>query len=130
MTRPSDYLDRTASFLRASERRHLPEAEAFLAPDVRFVFPGATFERLADVHAAASTLYRSIRKTFMTWDVTPKADGSVVVVGTGTLSGINVHGVAFEGIRYADRFTWRDDRIVLHEVWNDLAVSGVLARTS
>ena len=57
MTRLSDYLDRTSSYLRASERRHLAEAEAFLDPDARFVFPGATFERLADVHAAASTLY-------------------------------------------------------------------------
>ena len=129
MTRLGDFVDRTADFLRASERRHLAEAEAFLAPEVTFVFPGATFTRLADVHAAAASLYRSIHKTFVAWDVAPKPDGSVVVVSTGTLAGQSLSGTSFEGIRYVDRFTWRGGRIVLHEVWNDLAVSGVLKRS-
>lgn len=128
MTRLPDYVDRTADFLRASEGRHLAEAEAYLAPDVTFVFPGATFQRLADVHTAAALLYRSIRKTFLEWDVVAKADGSVIVISTGTLAGESLAGRPFEGIRYVDRFTWRGDRIVLHEVWNDLAVSGVLTR--
>lgn len=128
MSRLSDYVDRTADFLRASEGRHVAEGEAFLAPEVTFVFPGARFQRLTDVHAGASLQYRSVRKSFLEWDVAAKADGLVVVVSTGTLSGENLYGVSFEGIRYCDRFTWRGDRIVLHEVWNDLAISGVLAR--
>ena len=126
MTDERSYMDQTVGFLRASEERRLADAEAYLAEDVIFVFPGAELRKLADVHASAAKLYASIRKTFLTWDVVAKDDGSTVVVSTGTLGGTNVHGAEFQGIRYIDRITWRGDRIVIHEVWNDLAISGVL----
>lgn len=32
-------------------------------------------------------------------------------------------GVAFEGVRYVDRITLRDGKIIRQEVWNDLAES-------
>jgi hypothetical protein len=53
----------------------------------------------------------------------------VVVITTGRLSGENLQGVSFDGVRYIDRFVLADDKIVSQQVWNDLDVSGVLTRT-
>ncbi|HEU5300303.1 MAG TPA: hypothetical protein VFW08_12485, partial [bacterium] len=67
-------------------------------------------------------------KTFEEWDVAVRRDGTAIVISTGTLSGENLHGVRFEGVRYIDRFVLRDGRIVAQQVWNDLDTSGVLDR--
>lgn len=124
------YIARTEEYLRLSGERRTAEASTYLDDHVEFVFPGgATYHSLEDVFAAAASLYRSIRKRHATWDVAPKADGSVVVVSVGTLEGENLQGVRFEGIRYVDRITWRGDRIARQEVWNDLTASSVLSAT-
>ena len=127
MTDPDRHIARTAAFLRLCSERRTAEAKRFLDASARFVFPGATYESLEDIFTAAAAAYRSIAKRHETWDVAPKPDGSVVVVSAGTLEGVNLHGVRFDGVRYVDRITWRNGRIVLQEVWNDLAVSGVLS---
>jgi len=57
-----------------------------------------------------------------------RADGTAIVVTTGTLEGENRHGVPFAGIRYIDRFAVRDGLIVSQQVWNDLDSTGVLDR--
>lgn len=121
------YIERTETYLRLSGERRTAEAAAFLASDAELIFPGGvTYSRLEDVFASAGRMYRSIAKRHGTWDAVSKADGTVVVVSAGTLEGENLHGARFEGVRYLDRITWRDGQIVRQEVWNDLAVSGVL----
>lgn len=121
------YIEHTDAYLRLSGERRTAEASAFLDDHVELVFPGGvTHSRLEEVFESAARLYRSIAKRYGTWDVAPNPNGTVVVVSAGTLEGENLHGARFEGVRYVDRITWRGDRIVRQEVWNDLAVSGVL----
>lgn len=120
------YVERTRRYLDASGARR-PDAQEYLAPDAVLEFPTATYRSLAEMVAAAEARYRSIGKTPVSWDVS-EHDGTVTVVNVGTLHGVNVHGVEFKGVRYVDRFVYRADRIVLQQVWNDLAESGVLER--
>ncbi len=60
------------------------------------------------------------------YDAADGPDGAVVVVSTGTLFGVNLHGVPFVGVRYVDRFVLRDGLVQEQHVWNDLTLSGVL----
>jgi ketosteroid isomerase-like protein len=125
---PAPHIAATETFLRLTAERRLEESQEFLAEPVTFVYPNGTFEALRDVFAAGERRYRWIRKRHVTWDVVDKDDGTVVVVSAGTLYGENNAGVPFEGVRYVDRITFRDGKIVRQEVWNDLAESGVLDR--
>lgn len=115
-------------YLAAAAARRLDEAASFLAPGARLEFPQGTFHDLSSLAEAMASRYRRIDKSYQTWDVCDQ--GLQVVVATGTLSGVNVHGVPFEGIRFCDRFVVHDGKIVLQQVWNDLAESGVLDRGS
>jgi hypothetical protein len=121
------YIQRTTQYLEASGARRLEEAQPFLADDVVLQFPGGTYRSLAELARDATGRYRSIGKTHDSWDVA-EHDGAVTVISVGTLYGENVHGVKFSGVRYIDRLVYRDERIVLQQVWNDLAESGVLER--
>lgn len=123
-----DLISRTERYLRVTAARQLDDSQEFVADDVEFVFPTGVYHSLPEVFAAGEQRYRWIRKRHETWDVVDKDDGTRVVVSAGTLLGENKHGVEFEGIRYVDRITYRGDRIIRQEVWNDLAASGVLDR--
>jgi hypothetical protein len=120
------YIERTRRYLDVSGAR-LADAQEYLAPDAILEFPSGTYRSLVEMAAAAEGRYRWIGKAPVSWDVS-EHDGTVTVVNVGTLHGENVHGVEFEGIRYVDRIVYRADRIVLQQVWNDLAESGVLER--
>jgi hypothetical protein len=50
----------------------------------------------------------------------PAEDGTVIVYCFGTLYGDFADGRHFDGVRFIDRFTVRDGRLVDHRVWNDL----------
>lgn len=115
------------AYLTASGERHLEEAAGYLAADALIVFPNGRFRDLNEMAAAMAGRYRNIGKTHQTWDIA-NAGPDTVVVTTGTLTGVNSHGVAFEGIRFCDRFVIRNGRIAEQHVWNDLAESGVLDR--
>lgn len=106
----------------------LESAQASLATDAELVFPGGRrYRSLADLAAGSQSRYRHIDKHRDLYEAT--ADGSLVW-STGRLHGENRHGVAFDGVRYVDRFRLRDGLIVEQWVWNDLAETGVLeART-
>ena len=117
------------AYLAACEARRLDDAERFLAPGAELIFPGGRYRSVDEMVAAARGRYRWARKTAEEWDVDVRGDGTVVVVTTGRLSGENLQGVSFDGVRYIDRFVLADDRIVSQQVWNDLDVSGVLTRT-
>jgi hypothetical protein len=104
-------------YLTAMERRNLAEARGYLAPGFAMVFPGgrrlATLEALIDF---AKGRYRSARKTYERFD----AAGDVVYC-FGTLSGELLDGSPYGGIRFIDRFTVRDGKLVDQQVWNDMA---------
>ncbi len=115
------------TFLRLCAERKLDEAAAYLAPGATMVFPPSkAFTSLPDMAANARGRYRRVDKVRERWDVFQREDGTTVVYSLGTLFGDNLHGVPFSGVRYLDRFEITGGKIALQEVWNDLAVSGVL----
>jgi len=115
-------------YLTATGERRMFDAASYLADGVVLVFPQGRFDDLNAMAAAMSGRYRTIFKTYDTWDFIE--DGSTAVVfTTGTLSGVNVHGVEFKDVRFCDRFVVRDGLIHEQHVWNDLAESGVLEQS-
>jgi len=125
---PDHPIQIVARYLELSSCRRLAEAQGCLDDHAQLIFPNGTFAGVEDMVQATRSRYRSIAKTYVSWDVAYHEDGSVVVVSTGTLNGINSHGVPFSGVRYIDRFVLRDGKITLQQVWNDLAEARVLER--
>ena len=114
-------------YLIASGERRMDDAGRYLDAAAIIIFPQGRFENLHEMAEAMKGRYLSIAKTHDTWDVFIE-ELEAVVVTTGTLQGINTHGIAFDGVRFCDRFVIRDGLIVEQHVWNDLAESGVLER--
>jgi hypothetical protein len=114
--------------LDALERRALPEIEARLGAGFTMVFPGpARYTEFGAMAEAAKTRYQRIGK-FVEDAETLRREGVDVVYVRGTLHGVNVHGVPFDGVRFVDRFEIHGGRFARQDVWNDLAESGVLQR--
>jgi hypothetical protein len=113
------------TYLAATVDRNMDAASSYLSPDVILVFPQGQFESLSQMADAMAGRYLSIGKTHDTWDISTTEERTVVVT-TGTLRGVNLHGVAFADVRFCDRFVLRSGLISEHHVWNDLAESGVL----
>ena len=105
-----DYLD-------AMERRDLATAKGFLAPGFFMVFPGnKRFDSLEQLVQSAKGRYRSAKKTYERFDAFE--DG---VYCFGTLYGELLDGTPYSGIRFIDRFTVKDGKLVDQMVWNDMA---------
>ena len=115
-------------YLTATGERRMSDAASYLADGAVLVFPQGRFVDLNAMAAAMSSRYRTISKTYDTWD-SIEDNSTAVVFTTGTLSGVNVHGVEFEDVRFCDRFVVRDGLIHEQHVWNDLAESGVLEQS-
>ena len=115
-------------YLTAAGERRMSDAASYLADGAVLVFPQGRFDDLGEMAAAMAGRYSAIAKTYDTWDVM-KTDSGTVVVTTGTLSGVNLHGVDFAGVRFCDRFVVKDGLIHEQHVWNDLAESGVLEQS-
>jgi hypothetical protein len=99
------------------ERRDLAAAKALLAPGFWMLFPGGKrYDSLEALVEGARGRYRSARKTYERFD----AAGDVVYCH-GTLYGELLDGEAYSGIRFIDRFTVRDGKLVDQQVWNDMA---------
>jgi hypothetical protein len=125
----ADIIARIDEFLALVASRDIEQARRYLAPDARIVFPpNRVYASLEEMAAGMRKRYERVDKVRERWDIWTREDGVTVVYNTGTLFGVNLHGVPFSGIRYLDRFELRDGLIVLQEVWNDLAESGVLDR--
>lgn len=111
------------AFLSAMEKRDLPAAKAFLAHDFRMIFPGneqfTTLEELVDW---SRSRYRFVRKKYEGFDECFGETGMTVYC-FGTLSGEWPDGGRFEGIRFIDRFTVEDGRLLEQRVWNDLQIA-------
>jgi uncharacterized membrane protein YjjB (DUF3815 family) len=104
-------------YLDAMERRDLATAKSFLAPGFFMVFPGGTrFDSLEQLVASAKGRYRSAKKLF------EKIESSEnTVFCFGTLYGELLDGTPYSGIRFIDRFTVKDGKLVDQMVWNDMA---------
>ena len=114
-------------YLLLCEQRDLDAARESLAPGAVMTFPGGfQYTVLEDMVADANRLYRWVRKHRTHYDVFRDDNGDDVVVSRGTLDGESLSGRQFTGVRYQDRFVFRNGRIVDQQVWNDLAASGVL----
>jgi ketosteroid isomerase-like protein len=109
------------SYLDAMERRDLAAAKAMLAPGFFMLVPGGRrFETLEALIAWAKPRYRRALKTYERFDVAPQPGGSVAVYCFGTLHGELNDGSPYAGVRFIDRFTVRDGKLVDQQVWNDL----------
>lgn len=105
------------SYLAAMERRDLATARDFLASGFWMLFPGGQrFDSLQSLVDWAKGRYRSARKTYERFDV-----AGDVVYCFGTLHGELLDGTAYSGIRFIDRFTVRDGKLVDQQVWNDMS---------
>lgn len=106
----------------------LEQAGAHLAPGAVMVFPGGVVHRdLESVLADGHRRYRGVDKHR---DAYEGAEDGGHVLSTGRLFGVNLHGVAFDHVRYADHFHLSGGLITRQRVWNDLAVTGVLLARS
>jgi ketosteroid isomerase-like protein len=114
--------DTVRAYLAAMERRDLAAAQALLAPGFVMTFPGGKrFETLEQLVEWAKSRYRRALKRYDRYDTASHADGSAVVYCFGTLHGELHDGKPYEGVRFIDRFTVRDGRLVDQMVWNDMA---------
>ncbi len=119
-TPDDDAVGLVRDFLGAMERRALDEARALTAREFRMVFPGGVeFHDLDALVNWARTRYRYVRKCFSGFDTIRLADHQVVYC-RGTLTGEWPDGTAFRDVRFVDRFTIRQGRLLEQEVWNDL----------
>ncbi len=119
------------TFLHTMEARDLESAQAMMSDKAVIVFPNnKTFASQHEMVANAKGRYQWVKKTFDTIDHFTRDDGAEVVYIMGTLYGVNMQDVPFEGIRYIDRFVVKANKIIEQSVWNDLVESGVLTRTN
>ena len=109
------------AYLDAMERRDLAAAKSFLAPGFYMVFPGGRrFTALEELVEWAKGRYRRALKKYERFDVAGDA-----VYCYGTLHGELLDGKAYAGVRFIDRFTVRDGKLVDQNVWNDMAESAL-----
>ncbi|HUT48569.1 MAG TPA: nuclear transport factor 2 family protein [Alphaproteobacteria bacterium] len=117
-------------YLAAMEARDLGAAKAMLADDFVMHFPGTGAMRgLDQLLAWAKERYAAVGKTYECFDVAPSADG-VAVYCYGMLAGEWLDGASFKDIRFIDRFTVRDGKLVDQRVWNDMGETMLQAANS
>lgn len=105
------------AYLSAMERRDLATAKSFLAPGFHMTFPGdQQFTTLEQLVERSGGRYRSAKKSY---DVFDSFDDKVYCFGT--LYGELLDGTQYSGIRFIDRFTVKNGKLVDQKVWNDMA---------
>jgi ketosteroid isomerase-like protein len=110
-------------FERMGDDRRETVGELF-ADDAVITLPGARFEGPTAPEEFLDFLaprYERAGKEFDRWIVSGKA-----VVSIGTLYGVDNAGDDFEGVRYVDVYGVSKGRIRRLDIWNDLAVDGVV----
>lgn len=113
------------AYLDAMEGRDLEQAKNFLATGFSMVFPGgARFTDLAAVVAWSKPRYRFVKKKYDSYEEV-LTDDSTIVWCHGTLHGEWPDGTPFANIRFVDRFTVRNGKLIDQAVWNDLGESKV-----
>jgi ketosteroid isomerase-like protein len=107
----------------ADDERRGTIGELF-ADDAVITFPGVRFEgpdAPDDLLAWAGPRYEWVAKAFDRWIETGDT-----VVSIGTLYGVDDAGESFDSVRYVDVYEVADGLITRLDVWNDLAVEGVV----
>ena len=105
-----------------AQQRHA-EANAYLAPGCRMLYPGGNiFTDCTEIPRRAAASYRNVKKVFERFDEHETPEGTVVY-SFGGLRGEWPDGERFEGVRYLDRFLVRDGKIHDKKVWNDLCLA-------
>jgi ketosteroid isomerase-like protein len=105
------------AYLDAMERRDLAAAKSFLAPEFRMTFPGdQQFTTLEQLVERSRGRYRSAKKSYQSFD---SCENTIYCFGT--LYGELLDGTEYSGIRFVDRFTVKDGKLVDQMVWNDMA---------
>ena len=109
------------SYLNAMEARDLDKANSFLSQNFQMTFPGGVvFYTLKELIDWGSMRYRFVNKTYERFDEIANRD-NIVVYCFGTLAGKFPDGRSFDNVRFIDRFTVSDDKLIDQQVWNDLA---------
>ena len=123
-------IEKIDDYLQMCEDRKLAEAQAFLAEDVEFIFPGdRRYRSLQEVVDASKSRYAWVRKNRKQYAVAEEqvaGQHTYTITSIGTLYGEQLDGTAFDGIRYIDVFTVHNGLILRQEVWNDLAEAGIV----
>lgn len=113
--------EQVQKFLAAMQVRDLALAQTFLSPDFVMCFPGGVrFTQLAELVAWGRQRYKSVGKHIEKMDEAWAGDVTVVHCH-GKLHGEWPDGQPFKGIRFIDRFEFKDELIVKQDVWNDLS---------
>jgi len=116
-------------FLTLLAELRFAEANSYLAPGARMLFPGGhEFFDCTALPRRALEIYRWVAKRFERIDEFATTD-EVIVYNYGTLRGAWLDGQPFDGVRYIDRFVVRDGRITDQQVWNDLCLAATARRT-
>ncbi len=107
--------------LDAIGRRDVPGAQALIGEGFEMVFPGgAHFTDFAALFEWSATRYARAEKHIDRVEESYLGERTAVYI-SGTLSGEWTDGSPFENIRFIDRFEVHGEKIVMQEVWNDLA---------
>ncbi len=107
-----------AEFLAAQAARDVAAARPLATTDFAVVSPGGRRTDLDALFERLSGAYAALEKIAEGQDVAPTEDGYVVYTH-GTMVGERADGTRFEGVRFLDRITVRDGRVVSQEIWND-----------
>jgi hypothetical protein len=111
-------------YLRTMEARDLDTARDMLGPGFYTIFMGGhRFASPEELVAFQKGRQQNTWKAFQRFDEIESDDGTVVFC-FGTLQGELMDGTPYQNIRYVDRFTIRDGKIVDQMVWNDMAEHG------
>jgi len=109
------------NFLSAMENRNLILAKSFLGDNFKLVFPkNQIFFSLEEVIFWAQKRYNWVKKNYDHFD-SLITKNTIIVYCYGTLYGEWLDGNRFSEIRFIDRFTIKDEKLLDQLVWNDLA---------
>jgi len=111
-------------FDRMAEEERRQTIDELFAEDATITVPGGTFrgpEAPGEFLAFLAPRYETAAKEFDRW-----IEAGPHVVSIGTLYGVDNDGAEFDDVRYVDVYEVRDGAIQRLDVWNDLAVDGVV----
>lgn len=106
-------------YLRAMEQGRYDEAKAMFAPGFFMLFPGnARFTTVEEVLAGMAKRGSYAIKTFTRFDECP-TDRGIAVFAQGTVAATLLNGSSYKDVRFIDRITVRDGKLIDQRVWND-----------
>jgi hypothetical protein len=109
------------NYLNAMEERDLLAAQTVLSKNIIMYFPGnKIFYNLEEVIEWTKSRYNWTKKNYDRFDPLIIED-TVIVYCYGTLYGEWINCSEFSNIRFIDRFSIKNNKIIEQMVWNDLA---------